>query len=63
MDLNDLCSLFKSRFPVLKLLMENKSRPQIPMLSVKNMAVSKNDQQEMMQIEDNSDLQAAVNFA
>lgn len=43
-DLNELCSVLKSRFPVLKLLMENKARPQVPVLSVRNIALSQKDQ-------------------
>jgi hypothetical protein len=42
--------------------MENQQRPQAPVLSVKKVAL-KEPAQEMMTIEDNSDLRAAMNFA
>ena len=61
--MNGLCDLLKSRFPVLKLLIENQSRPQMPILSVKNKAVDQSENGlQMMTIEDNSDLRAAMNF-
>jgi len=44
--------------------MENAKRPQRPVLSVKSVQLNqKNEGLDMMTIEDNSDLRAAMNFA